>query len=81
MVQEAFDLTRNLGGCVVELEGDFVAEAIIHYVTETDATLIVMGQSARSRMQEIFRGSTINRIMRETKGVDIVVVADFDKDD
>lgn len=81
MVQEAFDLTRNLGGCVVEIEGDSMAEAIIHYVTETDATLIVMGQSARSRMQEIFRGSTINRIMRETKGVDIVVVADFDKDD
>jgi len=35
-----------------------------------------MGQSARSRFEEIVRGSIINRIMRETRNIDIVVVAD-----
>lgn len=75
-LQEAYELARNFGAKVVEIEGDSVAEEIIKYVTEIGATSIVMGQSARSRMQEIFRGSTINRIMRETNSIDIVVVAD-----
>lgn len=75
-LQEAQELARNFGGKVVELDGDSVAEEIVRYVTEIGATAIVMGQSARSRFQEVVRGSTINKIMRETKNVDIVVVAD-----
>jgi two-component system sensor histidine kinase KdpD len=35
-----------------------------------------MGQSARSRIDEVVRGSIVNRIMRETRNIDIVVVAD-----
>lgn len=76
MLLEAYELARNFGGEVVELDGDSAAEEIVRYVTEIGATAIVMGQSARSRFQEIVRGSTINKIMRETANVDIVVVAD-----
>jgi len=35
-----------------------------------------MGQSARSRMDEILRGSIVNRIMRETRNIDVVIVAE-----
>ena len=80
ILQEAYDLARNLGGEVVELEGDSVAEEIVRYVNQVGTTSVVMGQSARSRLQEIVRGSIVNRIMRETRGVDIVVVADADKE-
>ncbi len=76
LLDEAYELTRNLGGRVVELQGDSVADEVIRYVRESGVTFIVMGQSARSRFEEIVRGSIINRIMRETKGIDIVVVAD-----
>ena len=76
ILQEAYELVRNFGGKVVELSGDSVAEEIIKYVNEVGATSIVMGQSARSRVQEIVRGSTINKIMRETRNIDIIVVAD-----
>jgi two-component system sensor histidine kinase KdpD len=78
-IQEAFELARDLGGKAVELEGESVAEEIIRYAGEVGATAIVMGQSARSRLQEIVRGSIINRIMRETRNIDIIVVADSDK--
>ncbi len=63
----------------MELEGDSVAEEVIRYVHESGVTLILMGQSARSRLEEVIRGSIINRIMRETRNVDIVVVADADR--
>lgn len=76
LLEEAYHLTRDLGGQVVELQGDSVAEEVIRYVGEAGVTFIVMGQSARSRFEEITRGSIINRIMRETRNIDIVVVAD-----
>jgi two-component system sensor histidine kinase KdpD len=80
ILQEAYDLARNLGGEVVELQGDSVAEEIVRHVSQVGTTSVVMGQSARSRLQEVVRGSIVNRIMRETRGVDIVVVADADKE-
>lgn len=79
VLQEVHDLARNLGGEWAELQGDSVAEELIKYVRESGATLIVMGQSARRRWDEIVRGSIINRIMRETKNVDIVVIADTEE--
>ncbi|MFA5035317.1 MAG: universal stress protein, partial [Candidatus Margulisiibacteriota bacterium] len=75
-MQEITDLSRNLGGQVVELEGDSVAEEIIKYVQKTGCTMLVMGQSARSRTSEVLRGSIITKIMRQTKNMDIVIVAD-----
>ncbi len=75
-LQDVYDLARNLGGKVVELEGDSVADELVKYATGQGATVMVMGQSARSRLQEILRGSIINRIMRETRNIDIVIVAD-----
>jgi two-component system sensor histidine kinase KdpD len=75
-LQDAYEIVRNFGGKVVELEGESVAEEIVQYVTAVGATVIVMGQSARSRLQEIVRGSIINRIMRDTANIDIIVVAD-----
>jgi len=78
LLKDVFTLARNLDGEVVELRGDSVAEAIINYVNEHKTTMIVMGQSAPSRWEEITRGSLVTRLMRETKDIDIVVVADSD---
>ena len=74
-LQELYELTRNLGGEMVELEGESTAEAIVRFATEHQATTIVMGQSIRSRLEEILRGNIITRIMREAKNLDVLVVA------
>ncbi|MGD0114386.1 MAG: universal stress protein [Dehalococcoidia bacterium] len=76
LLGEIFDLARNLGGEVVELEGDSVGEQLIKYVNANKTTMVVMGQSAPSRWEEIVRGSLVTRLMRETKDIDIVVAAD-----
>ena len=73
---ELKDLTKELGGEVVEVVGADPAGEIIDFATRNQVTYVVMGQSARSRMNEVTRGSIVNRIMRETRNVDIVVVAD-----
>ena len=77
---ELFDLARNLGGNVVELSGDSEADVILHFAREHRATFVILGQSRRSRMEEILRGSSlIARIMRETEEIDVLAVADPSK--
>jgi len=79
-MSELFDLARDLGGQVAELSGDSEADVILEFARENRATFIIMGQSKRSRPQEILRGSSlIARIMRGTDGIDVLVVADPSK--
>ncbi len=79
-LQELFELTQNLGGTVVELSGDSEADAILTFAREHRATFVVLGQSRRSRMDEVLRGSSlIARIMRETEDMDVLAVADPSK--
>ena len=79
-LEDLFELARSLGGNVAELSGDNEADAILHFAREHRATFIIMGQSKRSRAQEVLRGSTlIARIMRETDDIDVLAVADPSK--
>jgi two-component system sensor histidine kinase KdpD len=79
-LDELFELTRELGGTVVELSGDSEADAILDFAREHRATFVVLGQSKRSRMDEVLRGSSlIARLMRATEDVDVLAVADPNK--
>lgn len=59
----------------LQLKGD-LAEQIVQYATENNITRIVMGQSKRSRWEEIVYGSIINRITRKARNIDVFIVAD-----
>jgi len=74
------DLANELGGHFISLSGDDVAREIIDFATSHQTTFIVLGQSARSRMDEILHGSIVTRIMRETRNIDVVIVADDTKE-
>jgi two-component system, OmpR family, sensor histidine kinase KdpD len=78
--QAAVDELRRL---VAEFEGEFIdvdadnaAAGIIDFARTHQITFIVMGQSFRSRLDEILHGSIVNRIMRETRNTDVVIVAE-----
>ena len=75
-VEQLFELARELGGESVELEGDSIGEEILRFARDHRATFVVLGQSRRSRLDEIVRGSRIARIIRETDHTDVLVVAD-----
>lgn len=53
-----------------------VAKELIDYAVENNITRIVLGQSKRTRWEEIARGSIINRILRMTRNMDVLIVAD-----
>jgi two-component system sensor histidine kinase KdpD len=67
-----------VGGDFEELpiEHDSVANQIVNYATEHNVTRIVMGQSKRTRWEEMAYGSIINKILRKTRNIDVFIVAD-----
>jgi two-component system sensor histidine kinase KdpD len=69
-----FALADRLKIPIVTLQGDIATE-LIRYARERGTTQIVMGHSDRSRWQEFIKGSIINRITRELRTVDILIVA------
>jgi len=78
-VESLFELARELGGEAEELSADSTGDEILRFAREKRATFIVMGQSRRSRVDEIVRGSLIARVIREIDHVDVLVVADPSK--
>lgn len=79
-LDEARRLAEELGAAWKEVPGDSAAEAIVRFALENRITQIVLGQSARGRFAEVVRGSVVNRVMRETVGIDVLVVADQARD-
>ncbi|MEH7332854.1 universal stress protein [Neobacillus drentensis] len=76
-------LVEKVGGGFdeIQLEQDSVANQIVKYATEHNITRIVMGQSKRTRWEEIVYGSIINKILRKTRNMDVFIVADRAKKD
>jgi len=75
-VDELRELSEELGGNFIEFGSDDVATGIIEFARAHQITFIVMGQSVRSRLDEILHGSIVARIMRETRNIDVVIVAE-----
>jgi len=72
-------LARNLGAHVQERHGESITAEIVDFALENRITMIVLGQSVRTRFDEVVRGSIVTRIMRETAGIDVIIVADPEK--
>lgn len=72
-------LVEKVGGVFEErplLRDTNVANELVAYATENNVTRIVMGQSKRTRWEEIWNGSIVHRILRKTRNIDILIVAD-----
>lgn len=72
LLTKQFDATFLLE----EAKGMKPADVIIKVAKKLQATQILLGQSARTRWEEIRKGSIVNEIMRQTKHIDIHIVAD-----
>jgi len=53
-----------------------VAETVVKAAEELAITQIVLGESHRPRWKELVGQSIIARILRETDGVDVHIIAD-----
>jgi two-component system, OmpR family, sensor histidine kinase KdpD len=69
------DLLDGLGGRYTEVTGVDVAESLVDFARAENASQLVVGASARSRLVEMTRGSVINRIVRDAAPIDVHVIS------
>ena len=74
-VEAAERLGLQLGATVLRRAGD-VADTVARVARELAITQIVLGESHRPRWKELVGQSIIARVLRETDGVDVHVIAD-----
>ena len=68
-------LAQGMGAEVVKLVGDDVALAIAHFAREHGVTLVLVGQSRRSRFAHWLHGSIVQKLTANAHGVDVLVVS------
>ncbi|EIA20870.1 KdpD-like non-kinase potassium sensor [Listeria fleischmannii] len=56
-----------------------ISQVITDVANKNNITQIILGQSIKSRVEEVAKGSIVNAIMRQTDGVDIHIVANSRK--
>ncbi|HEX9372446.1 MAG TPA: universal stress protein [Roseiflexaceae bacterium] len=76
MLEHNIDLARRLGARIVVERGAQLAEVIARVAQANGVTHIVMGESARSRLEEVRKGSLVRQILRASRGIDVYIVAD-----
>lgn len=67
-------LAKQLGAEMVYLTGHSVSETLAVFANQKHITQIVMGQSARTKVETFFRGSTINKLIRMVRNAEIHLI-------
>lgn len=67
-------MARDLGAKVVNLEDRNVSDALVRFAQQESISHVVFGQSARSRLDILLRGSPLNRFLSEVRDVTVQVV-------
>jgi two-component system sensor histidine kinase KdpD len=76
MLEHNLKLARRLGARIVIERGAPLAEVLGRVAQANGVTHIVMGESARSRLDEVRRGSLVRQVLRASRGIDVYIVAD-----
>lgn len=67
-------LADELGAKTVTLSGNLIADEIIAFAHQKNITLIIAGLSRRSWYEEFFKGSVLNRLVKKSSPINILVV-------
>lgn len=69
-----FKLARQLGAEVVNLTGKSISRELAQFATQRYITQIIIGHSTRTKLQTILRGSTVTRLLKLTKDIEVHVI-------
>jgi two-component system sensor histidine kinase KdpD len=82
MLEKIRQLTERLGGRFEQYKTSdrrHIFRELAKQMNEKQATQVIIGQSARTRWEEILKGSVTQRLLREVRHMDVLVVADQHK--
>jgi two-component system, OmpR family, sensor histidine kinase KdpD len=73
-LQRNLALAEELGATIVRVKADRPANGLIAFAKREGITHVVFGQSARTRWEILFKGSTLNRFLEEVRDAAVQVV-------
>jgi two-component system sensor histidine kinase KdpD len=76
MLEHNMKLANQLGARILIERGSPMAEVLARAAQANRVTHLVMGESARSRLDEVRRGSLVRQVLSATRGIDVYIVAD-----
>ncbi len=80
-LQRNLDLATRLGAHIERVSSVHAADAIVHFAKANRITQIIVGESLHHTWIERWTGSVVERILRGTRDVDVLVVANPAKEE
>jgi two-component system, OmpR family, sensor histidine kinase KdpD len=74
-VAEALRLAEKLGADTLSIPGERIADDVLAYAREHNATQIIIGKSTRSRWFEMLHGSVVHDLLRKAGNISVHVIA------
>lgn len=73
-IADTLNLASRLGAAVASVPAATVVDGLKSYAIDARATQLVVGKSTRTRWFELWHGSVVDRLVRETPGVAVHVL-------
>jgi two-component system sensor histidine kinase KdpD len=73
-LQQNLALAEELGATIVRVTADRPADGLIAFAKREGITHVIFGQTARSRLEILMKGSTLNRFLEEVRDAAVQVV-------
>jgi two-component system sensor histidine kinase KdpD len=73
-LQQNIKLAESLGATVVKVKADRPAEGLVAFAQREGITHVIFGQSARTRWEVLWRGSTIDKFLSTVRDAAVQVV-------
>src|SRR5437016_12582093 len=73
-LQRNLTLAESLGATVVRVKADRPADGLVAFAQREGITHVIFGQSARTRMEILLKGSVLNRFLDEVRDAAVQVV-------
>jgi len=73
-VAEALRLAEKLGADTITLPGQRIADDVLAYARENNATQIIIGKSTRSRWFEMLHGSVVHELLGKAGNISVHVI-------
>jgi two-component system sensor histidine kinase KdpD len=73
-LQQNIRLAESLGATVVKVHAERPSDGLIAFAQREGITHVIFGQSARSRWEILWRGSTLNRFLSQVRDAAVQVV-------
>jgi two-component system, OmpR family, sensor histidine kinase KdpD len=74
MLDSHFKLANQLGAEVISLKGKSVSGELSKFASERHITQILIGHNNRTTLEKILRGSTVNKLLKQTKNIEVHII-------